>query len=44
MAEWTAAGKIQNKVDVVEGLNNFPDALRRVYQGKNFGKQLVKLV
>jgi NADPH-dependent curcumin reductase len=40
---WAAAGKIKNKVDLVQGLENFPDALRRVYTGKNFGKQLVKL-
>lgn len=40
---WAAQGKIKNKVDVVDGIENFAEALRRVYTGKNFGKQLVKL-
>jgi NADPH-dependent curcumin reductase CurA len=43
MAPWAAAGKLTSKLDVVEGLENFPAALRRVYSGANFGKQLVKL-
>jgi NADPH-dependent curcumin reductase len=43
MAPLAMAGKFKNKVDIVEGLENFPEALRRVYLGKNFGKQLVKL-
>jgi NADPH-dependent curcumin reductase CurA len=43
MAPWVAAGKLSSKLDIVEGLENFPAALRRVYSGANFGKQLVKL-
>jgi NADPH-dependent curcumin reductase CurA len=43
MAPWAAAGKLKSKLDIVEGLDNFPTALRRVYSGANFGKQLVKL-
>src|SRR5690349_4112671 len=43
MAPWAAAGKLKGKLDVVDGLDNFPAALRRVYSGANFGKQLVKL-
>ena len=43
MAPWVAAGKLSSKLDVVEGLENFASALRRVYSGANFGKQLVKL-
>jgi NADPH-dependent curcumin reductase CurA len=43
MAPWAAAGKLKGKLDLVEGLDNFPAALRRVYSGANFGKQLVKL-
>jgi hypothetical protein len=41
MAPWVAAGKLKSKLDIVEGLDNFPTALRRVYSGANFGKQLV---
>ena len=40
---WMKQGKLKSKIDVVEGLNNFPAALRRVYSGANFGKQVVKL-
>jgi NADPH-dependent curcumin reductase CurA len=43
MAPWAAAGRLKGKLDIVEGLDNFPTALRRVYSGANFGKQLVKL-
>jgi NADPH-dependent curcumin reductase CurA len=43
MAPWVAAGKLTSKLDIVEGLENFPTALRRVYTGANFGKQLVQL-
>ena len=43
MGPWVAAGKLKSRVDVVEGLDHFGDALRRVYTGANFGKQLVKI-
>jgi NADPH-dependent curcumin reductase len=43
LAAWTAQGRIRSRLDVVEGLENFPAALRRVYEGRNFGKQLVKV-
>ena len=36
-------GKIKNQIDVVEGLENAPDALRRLFTGENLGKQLVKI-
>jgi NADPH-dependent curcumin reductase len=43
LAEWAAAGKIKSEVDVVEGLENAPAALRRLFAGENLGKQLVKV-
>ena len=43
MGPWVLAGKLKGKVDVVEGLENFGAALRRVYTGANFGKQLVRI-
>jgi NADPH-dependent curcumin reductase CurA len=43
MAPWAQAGKLSSKLDVVEGLDNFAEALRRLYSGQNFGKQLVKI-
>ena len=43
LATWASEGKIKNRVDVVEGLENAPDALRRLFTGDNLGKQLVKV-
>jgi len=43
LGAWTQAGKIKSKLDLIDGLENFPTALRRVYSGANFGKQLVRL-
>ncbi len=43
LGAWTAAGKLRSRLDIVDGLENFPAALRRVYSGANFGKQLVRL-
>lgn len=43
MAPWVAAGKLGSRIDVIEGLENFADALRRVYSGANFGKQVLKV-
>lgn len=43
MAPWAAAGKLGSRIDVIEGLENFADALRRVYSGANFGKQVLKV-
>lgn len=43
MVPWVQAGKLTSKLDIVEGLGNFPEALRRVYSGANFGKQLVQV-
>jgi len=39
----TMKGKMKSRIDLVEGLENFPEALRRVLSGRNFGKQLVKV-
>ncbi|MRG93179.1 NADP-dependent oxidoreductase [Polyangium spumosum] len=43
LARWAAEGRIQDRVDVVEGLENAPAALRRLFTGANTGKQLVKV-
>lgn len=39
----TLQGRMKSKIDLLEGLENFPEALRRVLSGRNFGKQLVKV-
>jgi len=43
LGKMAMAGKLTSKVDVVEGLDHFAEALRRVLSGKNFGKQLLKV-
>lgn len=43
MSEWLAAGKIQYKEQVVEGLENTVDAFIGLLEGKNFGKLVIKL-
>src|SRR5262249_24805502 len=43
MAEWYRAGKLKAREDVVDGLENAPRALMRLFKGENFGKQLVRI-
>ena len=44
LAAWVREGKLKDRVDVQEGLENAPRALRRLFLGENVGKQLVKVV
>ena len=44
LAGWVESGEIQHKEDVQEGFENTPRTLLRLFQGKNFGKQILKLV
>ncbi len=43
MAEWIKQGKLQYHEDIAEGLENTPRAFIAMLQGKNTGKQLVKI-
>jgi len=43
LAEWMADGKLQSREDVVEGLENFPSALLKLFSGDNFGKLVLKV-
>lgn len=43
LAAWIAEGKLKDRVDVQEGLENAPAALRRLFRGENTGKQLLKI-
>jgi len=43
LKKWVAEGKLQYEVDVVQGFENAPDTLRRLFEGRNFGKQLLKV-
>ncbi|MGB0848365.1 MAG: NADP-dependent oxidoreductase [Thiolinea sp.] len=43
MSEWLAEGKIHYQEDIVEGLENAPEAFIGLLEGKNFGKLVVKV-
>ena len=40
---WMSEGKIQYKVDVVEGIENAPFAVNKLFTGENKGKLIVKV-
>jgi NADPH-dependent curcumin reductase CurA len=41
MAQWIADGELHYEEDTLEGLEAMPEALIRLYDGKNVGKQIV---
>jgi NADPH-dependent curcumin reductase len=43
MSAWVKAGKIRAREDIVEGLENAPQAFIGLLEGKNFGKLIVKV-
>lgn len=43
MSAWLADGKIRYKEQIVDGLENAPEALNDVLLGKSFGKMVVKV-
>ncbi len=43
MLAWVQEGRLKQRVDVLVGLENAPEALGRLFAGRNTGKQLVKL-
>ena len=43
LAGWLQDGSIQSRTDVVDGLENFPSALLMLFEGKNFGKLVLKV-
>lgn len=43
MTVWIAEGKLQYRVDLLEGFNNLPKALIRLFTGANTGKQLIRI-
>jgi NADPH-dependent curcumin reductase CurA len=44
LADWIAADKLRYQEDILEGIENMPSALIRLFAGRNVGKQLVRLV
>ncbi|MES2898752.1 MAG: NADP-dependent oxidoreductase [Pseudomonadota bacterium] len=43
MAKWMQEGTFKSKEDVVDGIENFPEALLMLFEGKNFGKLCLKV-
>jgi NADPH-dependent curcumin reductase CurA len=43
LGKWLSEGKIQYRVDVVDGLENAPRAINRLFEGTNKGKLMVKV-
>jgi NADPH-dependent curcumin reductase len=43
MAQWIAEGRLTYAEDVLEGIEQMPRALMRLYEGANSGKQLVRV-
>ncbi|MEO1083050.1 MAG: NADP-dependent oxidoreductase [Acidobacteriota bacterium] len=43
LGTWVAEGKIQGRYDIVDGLENAPEALLRLFTGANTGKLIVKI-
>ena len=41
--QWIKSGAIQYKEDIQSGFENIPQTLMRLFSGKNFGKQILKL-
>ena len=43
LMSWVSSGELIYQVDVQEGFENIPTTLQRLYNGKNLGKQLLKI-
>jgi NADPH-dependent curcumin reductase CurA len=43
MSAWVAEGKIKDREDIVEGLENAPEAFIGMLEGRNFGKLIVRV-
>jgi len=43
LGQWLQQGRIKNRIDLAQGLENAPKTLIRLFTGANFGKQLLKL-
>ena len=43
MGEWVKAGKIKFREDIVDGLENAPQAFIGLLEGKKFGKLIIRV-
>ena len=44
LSEWQREGKIRFREDVLDGIERMPEAFLRLLSGKNFGKQIIRIV
>jgi NADPH-dependent curcumin reductase CurA len=42
LARWLADGSLKSREHIVDGFQNFPAALLMLFEGKNFGKLVLK--
>lgn len=43
MAKWMQEGTFKTREDIVDGLDNFPETLLMLFEGKNFGKLILQV-
>ena len=43
MAGWMAVGKLKSREDIVEGFENLPEVLLKLFKGENIGKLMLKV-
>ena len=43
MNQWIKEGRVKYLEDIVDGLENAPEAMNRLFHGKNFGKLIIKV-
>ncbi len=43
MAQWMQEGTFKSREDIVSGIENFPQTLLMLFEGKNFGKLVLKV-
>ncbi len=43
IAGWMRAGQFRSREDILQGLDNFPDALMMLFEGNNFGKLILQV-
>ncbi|MEO7495198.1 MAG: NADP-dependent oxidoreductase [Massilia sp.] len=43
IGQWIAEGSFKSREDIVDGIEQFPDALLMLFEGRNFGKLVLKV-
>ena len=43
IAKWHHEGKLKAREDIVEGIEQFPETLQKLFRGENFGKLILKV-